>query len=211
VRKLHSRVYIAKYLLQLPNATLSQLTAIPRKPQITESMANLTPRAMTALGAMVLITLCLQAFNSSTVPSSIDTPTLARLETIDRQITTLRAAVNQISKQNNTTLRNISWPPAKTSNGDDSETVLKIVFAFAITPVWIFSFLEFYKEAGTVAERTLAAGVWAACAVFVALWHLGQPREWYGYFLRALWGFYGGMFLSVLFTGDNVPLEVKKA
>jgi hypothetical protein len=171
---------------------------------------HLTARAMTALGAMALITLCLQAFNSSSVPSSIDTPTLDRLETIDRQITTLRAAINQISKQNNTTFRNISWPPAKTSNGGDLETGLKFMFAFAITPVWIFSFFEFYKEAGTVAERTLAAGVWAACAVFVALWQLGQPREWYGYFLRALWGFYGGMFLSVLFTKNGGPLEVKK-
>jgi hypothetical protein len=172
---------------------------------------HLTARAMTALGVMALITLCFQAFSSSPVPSSIDTPTLARLETIDHQITTLRAAMNQIARQNNTTFRNISWPSKKTSNGDDLGTVLKVVFAFAVTPVWIFPLVEFCKEAGTVAERALAAGVWAACAMFVALWHLGQPREWYGYSLRATWGFYGGMFLSVLFAEDNGPLEVKKA
>jgi hypothetical protein len=170
---------------------------------------RLSSKAMTALGAMALITLCFQTFNSSTLPSS-DVPTLARLDTIDRQITTLRAAINQILKQNDTTLTNISWP-AKTPVSNEFAPLVKGVFGLFAVPALIHALIVFYEEAGAVAQRTVAVGVWVACAVFVALWHLGQPREWYGYLLGATWGFYGGMFLSVFFTEDHEPVDGTKA
>jgi hypothetical protein len=163
--------------------------------------SRLTPKAMTALGAMALITLCFQTFNSSTLPPT-DAPTLARLETIDRQITTLRAAINQILKQNDTTIPNITWP-AKTPVSNEFASVVKVVFGLFAVPALIHALIVFYEEAGAAAQRTVAVGVWVACAVFVALWYLGQSREWYGYLLGATWGFYGGMFLSVLFTEDD--------
>jgi hypothetical protein len=169
---------------------------------------HLSPKAMTALGAMALITLCFQTFNSSTLPST-DAPTLARLETLDRQITTLRAAINQILKEKDTTIPNISWP-AKTSVSNEFASVVKVVFGLAAVPALIHALIVFYEEAGAAAQRTVAVGVWVACAVFVAMWHLGQAREWYGYLLGATWGFYGGMFLSMFFTEDDETVSETK-
>jgi hypothetical protein len=170
---------------------------------------RLSPKAMTALGAMALITLCFQTFNPSTLPST-DVPTLARLETIDRQIITLRAAINQILKEKDTTTPNISWP-AKTPVSNEFASVVKVVFGLAAVPALIHALIVFYEEAGAAAQRTVAVGVWVACAVFVALWYLGQSREWYGYLLGATWGFYGGMFLSVFFTEDDELVNGTKA
>jgi hypothetical protein len=169
---------------------------------------RLTPKAMIALGAMALVTLCFQTFNSSSRPST-DAPTLARLETIDRQITTLRATINQILKKKDMTIHNISWP-AKTPASNSFIPVLNIVFGLLAVPALITAFITFYEEAGAVAQRTFAVGLWTACAVFIALWHLGRPQEWYGYFLGATWGLYGGMFLSLFFTEDKVPVNELK-
>lgn len=160
---------------------------------------RLSARAMTTLGAMALITLCFQTFNSSNALYAD-----ARLDIINRQILTLRATINQILKEKDIKISpDISWPTGQTSDSNELVTVAKIVFALFATPGWISAMVQFYKEAGAVAERTVAVGIWLACAVFVGLWYLGQPREWYGYFLGATWGFYGGMFLSVLFAEEN--------
>jgi hypothetical protein len=169
---------------------------------------RLTSKGMIALGAMALITLCFQTFNSSSHPST-DAPTLARLETIDRQIITLRATINQILKEKDMTIHNISWP-AKTPASNSFIPVLNIVFGLFAFPALIAASVTFYEEAGDVAQRTFAVGLWTACAVFIALWHIGRPQEWYVYFLGATWGLYGGMFLSVFFTEDTVPVDEQK-
>jgi hypothetical protein len=64
----------------------------------------LSPRAITALGAMALITLCFQTFDSLATPSQSDAMTLARLNIVDQQMATLRATMNHVLKETNTTI-----------------------------------------------------------------------------------------------------------
>lgn len=172
---------------------------------------RLSPRAMIALGVMTLITLCLQTFTPSTSLSA-DAATLTRLDTIDRRISTLQATIEQIFKdQTNTTTPHISWPVQKTPVKHDLGEVAKFVFAISAIPAWIFGGLvQFCEEAGsTMAQRAIAVGLYAAIAVFVGLWHLGPPREWYGYLLGATWGFYAGLLLTLLYAGPDHVSEQK--
>lgn len=170
---------------------------------------RLSPRAMTSLGVMALITLCFQTFSNATLLT--DAATLTRLDTLDRRITTLQAMVEQMSRDQNATLPHISWPPVHTPVKNDLGEVAKFVFAIFAMPAWIFGGLvQFCEEVGsTRAQRMLAVGVWLACATFVGLWHLGPPREWYDYILGATWGFYAGLVLTLLYTEPDHVREQK--
>jgi len=171
---------------------------------------RLSPKAMIALGVMALITLCFQTFASSTSLSG-HAATIARLDTMDRQISTLQATINQILQDQTTAPPHISWPAQKTPVKNDLGEVAKFVFAVFAIPAWIFGGLvQFCEEAGsTMAQKAVAVGLYAACAVFVGLWHLGSSREWYGYLLGATWGFYAGLFLTVLYAGLDHVREQK--
>lgn len=170
---------------------------------------RLSPKAMTALGVMALRTLCFQTFSNTTHPT--DATTLGRLDTMDRQIMTLQATIKQILQDQNSTIPQIPWPAQKTPVKNDLDTVFKIVFAVFAIPAWIFGGLvQFCEEAGsTTAQKTTTVGLYAAIAVFVGLWHLGPPREWYGYLLGATWGFYVGLFLTLLYAGPDHVREQK--
>ena len=171
---------------------------------------RLSPKAMIALGVMALITLCFQTFTPSTSLST-DAATLARLDTMDRQISTLQTTINKILLDQNTANPHISWPAQKTPVKSDLGEVAKFVFAVFAIPAWIFGGLvQFCEEAGSaMAQKAVAVGLCAACAVFVGLWHLGPSREWYGYLLGATWGFYAGSFLTVLYAEPEHVREQK--
>lgn len=161
---------------------------------------QLSPKAMITLGVMAFVILCFQSFNSSALPS-VDAATLARLDTIDRQMATLRATMNHVLKETDTEVPgNITWPN-QFSPDEGLGEALRIVFFCAAVMAWGASMAIFFQEMGAAAQRTFAMGIWAACATFVALWYLGQPREWYGYFLGSTWGFMVAIFLSVVFDG----------
>ncbi|KAH0256847.1 hypothetical protein KCU91_g16718, partial [Aureobasidium melanogenum] len=172
---------------------------------------RLSPKAMTTLGVMAFVTLCFQTFNSSAL-SPIDAPTLARLDVIERQMATLRATMNHVLNETNTEIpANIPWPDQPSSD-EGLEAAVRIVFFVAAVMAWGASVSIFFNEAGAKAERAFAMGIWVACATFVALWYLGQPREWYGYFLGATWGFMVALFLSAVFDGrDEVVVDGQKA
>ncbi|KAH0382554.1 hypothetical protein KCU92_g6194, partial [Aureobasidium melanogenum] len=172
---------------------------------------RLSPKAMTTLGVMAFVTLCFQTFNSSALPSA-DAATLDRLDVIERQMATLRATMNHVLKETDTEApANITWPD-KPSSDEGLEAAVKFFFGIAAIMAWGASVSIFFNEAGAKAERTFAIGIWAACATFVALWYLGQPREWYDYFLGATWGFTVALFLSAVFDGrDEVVVDGQKA
>ncbi|KAG9639650.1 hypothetical protein KCU95_g18554, partial [Aureobasidium melanogenum] len=172
---------------------------------------RLSPKAMTTLGVMAFATLCFQTFNSSAL-SPIDATILARLEVIERQMATLRATMNHVLKETDAEApANITWPDQPSSD-EGLEAAVSIVFFVAAVLAWGASVSIFFNEMGAAAERTFAMGIWAACATFVALWYLGQPREWYGYFLGATWGFMVALFLSMVFCGrEEVVVDGQKA
>ncbi|KEQ66595.1 uncharacterized protein M437DRAFT_39544 [Aureobasidium melanogenum CBS 110374] len=155
---------------------------------------RLSPKAMTTLGVMAFVTLCFQTFNSSALPS-LDATTLARLDAIERQIATLN---HILAETNSTVPLNLTFPTRSSPDTSLAE-VTKMVFGIAAILAWAASMSIFFEEVGKAASRTFAMGIWTACVTFVGLWYFGEPREWYGYFLGANWGFIGAVFLAVVF------------
>ena len=89
---------------------------------------------------------------------------------------------------------------------------MKLFFGIAAIGAWGTSLGMFYNDVGAAAERTFAIGIWAVCATLTALWYLGEPKEWYGYFLGSTWGFLAAIFLSTLFHGkDEAVVDGQKA
>lgn len=172
---------------------------------------KLSTKAFTCLGVMAFITLCFQTFDSSALASA-DAAMLARLDVVDRQMEVLRTTMNRVLKETDTGIQaDMKWPNQPSSD-EGLEEALKIFFWIPAIGAWGTSMCFFYNDIGASAERTFAIGIWAACATFAALWYLGEPREWYGYFLGSTWGFLAAIFLSTLFDGkDEAIADGQKA
>lgn len=113
--------------------------------------------------------------------------TLARLNIVDQQMATLRATMNHVLKETNNTIpSNLKWPAQPTASDDAPYSqIVKMIFFIVAMIGWANGLVALYSEAGAAADRMMAAGLWGACAAFVSLWFLGEPKEWYGYLLGA--------------------------
>lgn len=177
---------------------------------------SLPSKAMIALGAMALITLCFHAIsNGRPTQATPDRTHFAaletRIDTLESRIDSLRAAVNQVLHQTETRLpSNIKWPLAKKPSpaAEDVAAVFILFFCIFGSMGWIAALVGFYESVAqalpTAVDRVMAAGVWGMCGLFAGLLCFGPRTEWWCYVLNSLWGFYIGMGSWALFFEDRV-------